>query len=493
VTGYLKRFFSALGAYQLATIVSSVMAVALLPLYTHRIRPSGYGIVETLVTFVVFASIVVRFGIIESFLRFYYTDEDEERRNALVRRAILFLAGSSTIACVILAIPAGPLSHLITSKHVPGAFRFAVLGVWAFTNLELGQAVLRVDERLRAYATVTLANVLLTISASVVLVFGFNRGYEGLIIANYGSSTIVLLGLWWSLRGRIFAGAGPSSLEPWRTLLRFGLPTVPAEASVYALSVIDRQYIVHQHGTGAAGRYAIAIKIAGAIVLIVRAFQYAWPPLAYSVTDDVEASRLYGLVTTYYALITGLVVAGITLESRYIVDFLTSGPGYHGAYRAVPWVCLGWALYGLWVVLLVIAGRARVTSRNFLAAIVGLVANVALLLVLVPHFGIAGAGVAMCAAYVAMLTAMHFLIRDAFPVDFEWRRLTQLVVVLAGMAVAGDLLLPTSGVAGFLLRAVLFAAIPLVLLATGFAHRSELVRGRQLAGAAWRRLRVAGA
>lgn len=423
MTGYLKRFFSALGAYQIATVLSSIMAVILLPVYTSRIHPTGYGIVETLVTFVVFVSIVVRFGIIESFLRFYYTDDDAARRDALVRRAILFLAASSTIACVILAIPAGPLSHLITGHHVPGTFRFAVLGVWAFTNLELGQAVLRVDERLRAYATVTLANVVLTISASVVLVIGLDRGYEGLIIANYGASAIVLIGLWWTLRRRIFTRLRAPSLESWRTLLRFGLPTVPAEASVYALSLIDRQYILHQqgpHGSAAVGRYAIAIKIAGAIVLIVRAFQYAWPPLAYSVTDDAEASRLYGLVTTYYALITGWVVAGIALESRFIVDLLTSKPGYHEAYRAVPWVSLGWALYGLWVVLLVVAGRARVTRRNFPAALVGLVANVALLLLLVPRFGIAGGGIALCGAYVAMLTAMHLLVRDAFPVDFEW-------------------------------------------------------------------------
>jgi len=28
--------------------------------------------------------------------------------------------------------------------------------------------------------------------------------------------------------------------------------------------------------------------------------------------------------------------------------------------RALPWVALGWALYGLWVVFLVVAGRANV-------------------------------------------------------------------------------------------------------------------------------------
>ena len=189
-------------------------------------------------------------------------------------------------------------------------------------------------------------------------------------------------------------------------------------------------------------------------MFIVRAFQYAWPPLAYSVSDDAEAARLYALVTTYYALVTGWVVAAIALMGRYIIRVLAPHPDYFRSYGAVPWVSLGWALYGLWVVLLVVAGRANVTSRNFPAAFVGVVVNVALLTLLVPRYGIAGGGLALCGAYVAMLAVMHLLVRRAFPVTFEWRRLAQLVLVLGGLAVAGDLLLPTSGLGGFVTRAL---------------------------------------
>src|SRR5207253_4376370 len=108
-----------------------------------------------------------------------------------------------------------------------------------------------------------------------------------------------------------------------------------------------------------AGLYSIAIKLAGGVAFIVRAFHYAWPPLAYSVKDDREASRLYGLVTTYYVLVSGLVVATLALFSRWIVKFLAA-PSYAGSYRALPWVALGWALYGLFVVFIAIAGRAMV-------------------------------------------------------------------------------------------------------------------------------------
>ena len=262
-------------------------------------------------------------------------------------------------------------------------------------------------------------------------------------------------------------------------LLRFGLPTVPAEASVYALSIVDRYYIFHHRGPAQAGLYSIAVKLAGAVAFIVRAFQYAWPPLAYSVTDDREAGRLYGLVTTYYLLVSGWVVAGLALESRWILRLLAA-PSFFEAYKALPWVALGWALYGLWVVFLAVAGRAKVTERNFPAAIAGLAANVILLLVLVPPLGLAGAGLALCGAYVVMLGLMHLLTRRAFPVDFEWRRLAQLTLIVGGLAAAGELTLPTSGAVGFISRAAVWAIIPPVLLATGFAHGAELAQARAL-------------
>ena len=66
------------------------------------------------------------------------------------------------------------------------------------------------------------------------------------------------------------------------------------------------------------------------------------------------------------------------------------------------------------------------TTRNFPAALAGLAANVILLLVLVPALGIAGAGIALCGAYVVMIAVMHLLTRRAFAAAFEWRRLAQL-------------------------------------------------------------------
>jgi O-antigen/teichoic acid export membrane protein len=255
--------------------------------------------------------------------------------------------------------------------------------------------------------------------------------------------------------------------------------------------VADRFYLFRAYSHTSAGLYAVAIKLATVVFVAVRGFQYAWPPLAYSIESDEEAGRLYALVTTYYALATGVVVCGVALLGRWMVRLLAAHR-YLDAYRALPWLALGWALYGLYLVFVAIAGRARVTSRNFPAAAAGLAVNVLLLLLLVPssgaNLGIAGAGVALCGAYAAMLAVMYLLTRGLFRVGFEWLRLGQLTAILAGVAVSGELLLATHGAVGFATRLAWLALAPVLLVVTRFFHPHELSGARTLVADGRRRV-----
>jgi len=362
--------------------------------------------------------------------------------------------------------------------------------MWAFTNLEMAYAQLRVDERARAYLYASMANVAMTVTFTVLLVVFADQQARGLLLGNFGASAIVVLGLWVVLaRARRFSLR--FRVHDLRAMLRFGVPTVPADASVYALQVVDRLYLFRVYSERAAGLYSIALQLATVVFLLVRGFQYAWPPLAYSIKSDKEASRLYALVTTYYVLATGLMVCGVALLGRWLVRLL-SAPEYFGAYKALPWLALGWALYGLYPVLMVLAGRAGNTTRNFPAAAAGLAVNVALLLWLVPkggaNLGIAGAGLALCGAYIAMLTVLYTLTRSLFHVAFDWPRLALLVVIFAAVAVSGELLLPTSGFGGLALRILWFMLAPALLILTRFFTARELRGARDLVRSARARI-----
>jgi O-antigen/teichoic acid export membrane protein len=495
VLGYLKRLVTTGAAYQFGDIVAKGLALLTLPLYTRHLSTEAYGAAEALLTAVILASILLRVGVGEAFIRFYFDDEDPARRTRIARTATVMVAWTTTLASLLAAAFAGPLSRLLLGIDDPLLLDCAVLGLWAFTNLEMAYAQLRVDERARTYVYASGANVGMTVVFTVALVVFANQGARGLLLGNFGASAVVVLGLWWVLRERVTLRLprDPQSLADLRAMLRFGLPTVPADASVYALQVADRFYLLRVFSRGAAGEYAIAIKLATVVFVAVRGFQYAWPPLAYSIESDEEASRLYSLVTTYYALATGVVVCAVALLGRWLVRLLAAHE-FFGAYRALPWLALGWALYGLYLVFVAISGRARVTSRNFPAAAAGLLVNVTLLVLLVPSsgagLGIAGAGIALCGAYAAMLVVMYALTRNLFRVGFEWLRLLELAAILAGVAVSGELLLPDHGFAGLVLRVLWLALVPALLALTRFFYPHEREQARALVVDAHRRVRA---
>jgi O-antigen/teichoic acid export membrane protein len=488
VRAYLKRLVTTGAAYQFGDILAKGLALLTLRLYTHHVNTAAYGAAESLLTAVILTSIVLRAGVGEAFIRFYFDDESGERRDRIARSAAAFVAWSTTLAALLVLAEAGALSRLLLGFEDAELVACAALGLWAFTNLEMAYAQLRVDERARAYVYASGANVVMTIAFTTALVVFAHEGARGLLLGNFGASAIVVLGLWWVLRRRFSLRPRMADL---RTMLRFGLPTVPADASVYALQVADRFYLFRVFSKSAAGQYAVAIKLATVVFVVVRGFQYAWPPLAYSIESDEEAARLYSLVTTYYALATGAVVCAVALLARWLVRLLAAH-AYFGAYRALPWLALGWALYGLFLVFVAIAWRARVTTRNLIAAIAGLAANVVLLVVLVPasgaNLGIAGAGLALCGAYVTMLVVMYRVTRRLFAVSFEWRRLAQLTAILAAVAVSGELLLPSAGAGGLAARIAWLALVPAALLATRFFHPHELAQARALAGEGRRRV-----
>ena len=467
----LKRLLASSLAYQAPAVLAAALALFTLPLYTRALSEADYGYAETLLTFIILASIVLRVGVGEAFVRFWFDDEDAERRERLARTTVTVVATTTTVAALAGLLVAGTLSELLLDTRDATLLACGLLGLWAFTNLEVAYALLRVEERRAAFVRASLANVVLTVTLTVLLVVVLDQGARGYVLGNYAASTVVLLALW-AEQGRRIRPIRPRALG---ALVRFGVPTIPAEAAVFALNVVDRAYLLRAESPRAAGVYAVGVKLATTVILVVRAFQAAWPPLAYSVADDDQARRLYATVATLYVLVVGAAVAALALLGRWAVRLLAA-PEYYEAHEALPWVALGWGLYGLYLLFVTIAGRAKVTTRNAPAALAGLAVNVGVLVVAVPRVGIAGAGIALCAAYAVMLAVIHLLTRRLFAVPFAWGRMGAIAGVLGAVAVAGELLLPTEGALGLASRCAAVALIPLVLLPLSTPRERDLMR-----------------
>ena len=483
---YLRRLATTGFAYTSASVLSKLIALVTLPIYTGLLTTFEYGQAELLFGGVVAVSILVRFGLLEALLRFYYLPE--ESGDDVVRSGFAAMFWTTTAFAIVLLPFASLIADPIHSE--PGLVRIAIGGLWLLTLYEYLLTLLRIDERAKAYFVFTVVHVLVAIPLTIVLLVGFDLGPEALLLGSYASGIPFVAYLAITERHRL-ALVWERSLI--RRMLRFGLPTMPAELSLYLLNFADRVIMVvvlgATLGNDTLGLYAVAFKFSQAVQILVRGFQLAWPPLAYSITDDGEARRVYSVVTTLFTATCGLIVVAVWLEARWITDVLAAS-SFADAYKAVGLLALGGSLYGIYLALLVILGRTGRTEFNFPATLAALVINIGLNILLVPDHGIIGAGLALVAAYGAAVILMYVFTQRLFPVPYQWGRLALIAVSGAVLIAAGELLLPSEGIAGFALRLIPIALYPVVLWvgATTASERSQI---RELAHPAVLRARLA--
>ena len=97
----LKRLGTQSAIYGLGGMISRLVAVFLLPVYTVYLGQVGFGKIETILAGMAVLVIVLRLGISSAFFRFYFDSEDEQRRLLVVRTAFWFTMALATLGLAI--------------------------------------------------------------------------------------------------------------------------------------------------------------------------------------------------------------------------------------------------------------------------------------------------------------------------------------------------------------------------------------------------------
>jgi O-antigen/teichoic acid export membrane protein len=467
----LRRLARHSAVYGLGGLVSRILAVFLLPIYTRYLDRSDVGAVGVVVAGAAVVVTVLRMGISPAFFRYYFDARDDAGRLLVVRTCFWFTMAMATLGLVVGVALASPIADLLGVDD-PNVVRAGFVAVWAQMNYEQLTSLFRVEERSTAFVLASLVNVGITIGATVMLVVVLEKGAVGVILGNAAGTLCVYLGLLAYRRAQL-------GLQFSRPLLRqmnhFGLPLVPAALALIVVNFSDRFFLSHLSGLGEVGLYEIGVRIASAMVLLLTAFRTAWPAFAYSITDDDEAKRTYAFVLTYLVVIASWAALGLGLLAPWLVRLLTTPPFYEGSKVVAP-LAFGTVAYAAYIVMAIGVGRARRTQFNWAITGTAAAVNVALNLILIPPYGMMGAAVATVAAYVVMFALMTWYAQRVFPTPYQWRR----VLTAAGAAVA----LVTAGKlvdAGAALAVALALAYPVALGLLGFYLPGERARiGRAL-------------
>jgi O-antigen/teichoic acid export membrane protein len=468
----IKRLASQSLIYGFGGLISRFLSVLLLPLYTSYLTGRDYGRVETLTALTAVLVVLLRLGISSAFFRFYFDSNEVAHRVRVVRTSFWFTMASATFGLAAGWIAAQPIADALALGHNQAwLVRAAFVGLWAQMNYEQLTSLFRVEERSVSYVAATLANVIITVVATILLVAVWHFGATGVIAGNFTGTLAVFFVL---LGYRRFQLGLEFDRPLFRQMQRFGLPLVPSGIALWVIDLSDRFFIVHMKGLDENGLYSVGVRISTALLLLLIALRTAWPAFAYSIKDDDDAKRTYGFVLTYVMYACCWLSLALSLLAPWIVRLLTT-PKFYGASEVVPLLVFGGTAFIAFNVMSIGIGRAKKTQFNWVVTGGAALVNIGLNFVLIPPYGMMGAAVSTLVAYLVMFLGMTVRAQQVFPVPYQWRR----IALAAGAAVALTVLGKSLDVP--LAGAVLLSAVyPLILLPLGFYLPVELRRIRAL-------------
>ena len=375
-----------------ARIVDAAFALV----YLRLLGRTDVGAYTFLVVFTTYLDTLIDFGLNALLAR------DISRGSVGASAAFRVVSGLRVglwlVGLPLVAIVYGPLrerTNISTEAALAGWVFYAALLPSVVAKTASG--LLWAAERLDLTAAVSiLATVLRTVLGAVVLFGGL--GLVGLAATSLATNVVTALVLWGFATRRAMATQGPSAAHTaW---LRQSWPLFLNQLLQGLFFKVDALLLPGLAGTAAAGAYAAAYKVSEGAGIVSSSFTLALFPRLSRGSDLSAAYRLAlrGLLQIAFPL-----AAGIALLSEPIVAVVGGRDYLPDSAIAlailIAYLPLSYA-NGLTQYVLIAAGRQRLLTGAFVAA---LLFNVAANLVLIPRFGYVGAAWVTVASEVVLL------------------------------------------------------------------------------------------
>ncbi len=460
-------------AFALGNAAQRLFAFLLLPLYTAALSPAEFGRLGLLITIQGGVSVALSAGMETGVFRHYFHLEGDSpaQRRFVTSAWKSLIMGAPTVAALVvmllvLLVPTSAVFH--PEEATVAVFGASVLVAATIVPL----TVLRAEQRLKDYITLTLilgvSTALLTVLAVVVLHQGVIGYFLATLIANSLTLTAAIFIVPWR-RGEDFDRAG------MRSTLAVALPLVPHTLSHWSLVLMDRAMLAVLVVPSALGVYTLASNLAlPALILVLSLNQGFMPSYARAQAGSHAVRELRDLITAQ-ALLVLFIGCAVALLAPIAVNIMA--PSYAGAAELVPWLALGYLILGLYYIPMnavsLIVGR---TTFVWIFTVFAAAINLGLIYIFVPENGLLAAAIASAMGYLALFVFITlYAIKLSVRLTIDWRRIITGTALFGVLYAIGAALTPDYGVVGVVSRS---AILGIAIIAVGHLvglHASTVV------------------
>jgi O-antigen/teichoic acid export membrane protein len=254
---------------------------------------------------------------------------------------------------------------------------------------------------------------------------------------------------------------------------------------VQVQNLADRKLLDLYLSRAAVGQYGVAYALGAGVKFALSAFEPAWGPFVYSRIGDPGAPRTLARVITWAWLVFALAGTGVAVFAGELLEIFTTRPEFRLGAPVIPLVALAYLLHGVYLLTSIGIGIRKRTRWYPLITAASATTNVVANLALIPLYGMQGAAWATVLSYAVMAGLGFAVSRRLYPLPLEWARLGRITAAALALFLASRLVPAGSLALAIPVKLGLLAALPVLLLVSGFATPAE----REALAERWRRQR----
>lgn len=386
--------------YAMGPVGVAALSFIILPLLTWIATPETVAIYSLFTVVLNLTVMASSFGLDQALVRFYYTVP-----NKLQLLFTTMLPGLLLLAVVTFII------YLFKYDVSANTIGLASANVALFTAIFLSyhsrflSLVLRMEDKAFQYSFSQLLPKLWLLAALFYLYFAQQQvsGINIVYLLLVGWMLVVIYQAYYVNNAKLTVAENETEKASSKTLWYYGLPLLISSCSYYLLTVSDKFFIKQMIDLSAVAQYATSAHFANAIFIVQSVFIAIWPPFVYKMFETSSQRenvqhiiKLTGIMMS----VTVVILWSLTGLASTFVEFLL--PAEYSDIRqlmpilvAVPLLCLLAEVSGIGINL------EKRTVYHSIATMTALVANLSLNYLLIPLYGVSGAGIATVLSFSA--------------------------------------------------------------------------------------------
>ena len=400
--------------YTIGNILTRAMGILLVPLYTHYLTTSDYGIVSNVVALVNFFSIIFLLGMDAVWGRFYfdYKDRSTEQKKLLGSIFTFLIFWGLAIIIIVLIYGKYIFNLILPNLKFWPYILIAIFLAFASVFFKIKRTIFRVRQQSVQFGLLSLVRFSLSLIFIIIGVAVLQKGALGKVVGEFTAWFLVAIICIILINKDLILGFNWRIFKP---ALQYGLSVIPHSFSGVLVNVFDRFIMTNVKGLGETGVYTIGFQVGSIMNLIVMSFNLSWSPFFMKTmkSEQVNGEKIISRLTSYLLLIIAFIGIVLVYFSSEIIKIIAT-PAYYNAMVIVPVFVFSFIINGAYFLFSVkIFYIKRAVKYIFLASFTASLVNLVFNLILIPKIGMIGAAWARLISN-SVLVVITFILSQKF-------------------------------------------------------------------------------